>query len=125
MESTVTGQDPVVPPGGDHLLIDVHTCCPVLLRDVRLIEDILRTASVLAGATVLNTYFHEFGEGHGVTGIIALSESHISVHTWPECGYAAIDIFMCGKCDVTLALEEIMSRLKGTYTMHKIERGMR
>jgi S-adenosylmethionine decarboxylase len=45
---------------------------------------------------VLFSHFHAFGEGQGVTGVVLLAESHITIHTWPECGFAAADIFMCG-----------------------------
>jgi S-adenosylmethionine decarboxylase len=62
-------------------------------------EQALRAASTAAGATVLASNLHDFGEGHGVTGVVLLAESHISVHTWPEYGYAAIDVFMCGDCE--------------------------
>ena len=50
---------------------------------------------------------HSFGEGGGVTGVVLLAESHISIHTWPEINFAAIDVFMCGACDATLAIEPL------------------
>jgi S-adenosylmethionine decarboxylase len=55
-------------------------------------------------ARVLFSHFHAFGEGQGVTGVVLLAESHITIHTWPECGFAAADIFMCGSAQPELAL---------------------
>jgi len=57
---------------------------------------IMREAAEAAGAQVLNENIHDFGSGQGVTGVVMLAESHISIHTWPEYGYAALDVFMCG-----------------------------
>jgi len=58
---------------------------------------LLREAAAAGGATVLFQHFHKFGEQGGVTGVLILAESHITVHTWPEYDYAAFDIFMCGE----------------------------
>ena len=57
---------------------------------------LMQTAAREAGATVLESHIHKFGEGAGNTGVVMLAESHITVHTWPEHNYAAFDIFMCG-----------------------------
>jgi S-adenosylmethionine decarboxylase len=59
----------------------------------------LRDATTAAGATLLHVHLHHFGPGAGLSGVAVLAESHISIHTWPERGYAAIDVFMCGACD--------------------------
>ena len=59
------------------------------------LEILLNKAAMAAGATVLGANFHDFGDGMGNTGVLMLAESHISIHTWPECNYAAIDIFVC------------------------------
>ena len=61
--------------------------------------DALKRAAVHAGATIMTERWHHFGDGHGYTGVVVLAESHISVHTWPEKGYAGLDVFMCGDCD--------------------------
>lgn len=82
---------------GNHLLIDLWGCSH--LQDIAHIEKAMRDAAAICGATVLEVKLHSFGEDAGITGVAILAESHISIHTWPETGYAAIDVFMCGTCD--------------------------
>jgi S-adenosylmethionine decarboxylase len=88
---------------GVHLLIDFWGARH--LTDAGLIEAAMREAAEACGATVLNVMLHCFGEEAGITGVAMLAESHISIHTWPETDYAALDIFVCGNCDATLALD--------------------
>jgi S-adenosylmethionine decarboxylase len=57
----------------------------------------LRACVEAAGATLLHIHLHHFEPNGGVSGVAVLAESHISIHTWPECGYAALDVFMCGE----------------------------
>lgn len=87
---------------GLHLLIDFWDCRA--LTDAAGIEHALREAAAACGATVLGVKLHGFGDTGGITGVALLAESHISIHTWPETGYAALDIFMCGRCDPRRAL---------------------
>ena len=82
---------------GLHLLVDFFNA--ENLQDEALIEKAMREAAQTCGATVLSLHLHSFGEGAGITGVAILSESHISIHTWPETGYIALDIFMCGSCN--------------------------
>jgi S-adenosylmethionine decarboxylase len=81
---------------GAHLIIDLRNA--KRLDDVVFIEETLIEAAKAAGATLLHTHCHHFSGG-GVSGVAVLSESHISIHTWPEHGFAALDVFMCGCCD--------------------------
>jgi S-adenosylmethionine decarboxylase len=76
------------------------------------IDALLREGALAAGARILHSHFHSFGEAMGVTGVVLLAESHISIHTWPEYGFAAADIFMCGDAQPRLALEVIEFALK-------------
>ena len=82
---------------GMHLLVDLWGACN--LADPELIERSLREAAEAAGATILHSHFHHFSPNGGVSGVVVLAESHISIHTWPERDFAAVDIFMCGECD--------------------------
>ncbi len=82
---------------GTHLLIDLWGARNLDQPD--LIDRALRQAAIVAGATILHSHFHHFTPNGGVSGVVVLAESHISIHTWPERHFAAIDIFMCGTCD--------------------------
>lgn len=84
-------------PAGCHLIIDIET--EIDLSDGAKIQRCLEDAATACGATILATTLHHFGKGAGVTGVLLLAESHISIHTWPEIRFAAVDIFMCGQCD--------------------------
>ncbi|MBO9413621.1 MULTISPECIES: adenosylmethionine decarboxylase [unclassified Ruegeria] len=81
-------------PVGTHILLDHHGGSR--LTDASYLESALKSAAHAAGATILSSSFHTFGGHGGITGVLLLAESHISIHTWPEKSYAAIDIFMCG-----------------------------
>ena len=82
---------------GDHLLVEFWDASN--LADIEVIRDALESSAVAAGATLLHSHYHRFGDGGGVSGVSVLAESHITIHTWPERGFAAIDVFMCGHCD--------------------------
>ena len=87
---------------GSHILLDLWGAKN--LDDQDLIEQALRTAAEVCGATLLHVHLHQFTGSGGVSGVAVLAESHISVHTWPERNFAAFDVFMCGKCDPMNAL---------------------
>jgi S-adenosylmethionine decarboxylase len=81
----------------------------------------MRDAAGACGATVLEIKLHSFGRDAGITGVAILAESHISVHTWPETGYVAIDVFMCGRCDPHKAvpvLEAAFAAGRANVTAH-------
>jgi len=96
---------------GTHVLADLSGVAPALLADGKRLETLLRDAAAAAGATILHSHFHAFGPGQGVTGVVLLAESHISIHTWPEQQFAAADIFMCGASQPELALAVIRAAL--------------
>src|ERR1700751_5394033 len=83
-----------VPCAGVHLIVDLHGAQG--LDDIDLIEATLRRCVTAARATLLHIHLHHF-HPNGVSGVAVLAESHISIHTWPDAGYAALDVFMCGK----------------------------
>jgi S-adenosylmethionine decarboxylase len=96
---------------GRHVIADLHDVSAEILCSIDFWKEILIDGAKKSGATVLSDHFHHFGEGYGLTGVIVLAESHISIHTWPEKNYAAIDVFMCGTCDPEVAVDHITSRL--------------
>ena len=79
---------------GTHLIIDLWGASR--LDELDHIEATLREAVEVAGATLLHIHLHHFTPNGGVSGVAVLAESHISIHTWPERDYAALDVFMCG-----------------------------
>ena len=87
---------------GSHLIIDLWEAEGLDDRDR--IEQALVDAVKEAGATLLHIHLHTFSDGGGVSGVAVLAESHISVHTWPEKGYAAFDVFMCGDAEPRKAM---------------------
>jgi S-adenosylmethionine decarboxylase len=115
---------PAFRPAGVHLLADLHGVDPGLLVSCEAVDALLRAAARAAGATILHSHFHSFGPQQGVTGVLLLAESHISIHTWPECGFAAADIFMCGDAAPQLALDVIERALApASRTVKTVERG--
>ncbi len=115
---------PPLPYDGRHMLADFHDCAGGL-DDVALVERALREAVPAAGATILDLNLHHFGEGQGVTGVALLAESHMSIHTWPEHGYAALDLFLCGRRhDIDAALQILIDAFKpADVTKRTIARG--
>lgn len=108
------------PFAGTHLLVEFWQAQN--LTDPAFVETALKTAAEAAGATVLHVHVHHFGPSMGVTGVAILAESHISIHTWPERGYAALDIFMCGTCnphDCVPVLERLFAPLRSEVGEHK------
>ena len=105
---------------GTHVLLDPWGASR--LDDVRHIECAMRRAVDVSGATLLHIHLHRFGDGGGVTGVAVLAESHISVHTWPERGFAAFDVFMCGGCRPDLAADVLKSALEPARTEMSVER---
>ena len=81
---------------GDHYLVDLHGCDESVAANVQPTEEALLDAARRCGSTIIEHHFHQFSP-HGVSGIILIAESHISVHTWPEHGFVAVDIFTSGE----------------------------
>jgi S-adenosylmethionine decarboxylase len=107
---------------GTHLLIDFWDATK--LDDPDYIERALRKAVDAAGATLLHIHLHHFTPNGGVSGVAVLAESHISLHTWPERGFAAFDVFMCGACDPHKALPALRAAFRpGRVELQEERRG--
>jgi S-adenosylmethionine decarboxylase len=96
---------------GKHCTLEVYGVKSELLDNVQFIDETLRQAAIIAGATILDSVFYKF-EPQGVTFILLLSESHISIHTWPEKGCAAIDIYTCGLSEPETAVWHVIEKFK-------------
>ncbi len=110
------------PPGTSvHLIADLAQCRQ--LDERAHIEQALRAAALAARAQVVGVHLHHFGEGMGLTGIAMLAESHISIHTWPEAGVAAVDLFVCGEsADAEAGLAVIIEKLGAIITSKQVVR---
>lgn len=110
--------------GGRHLIVDYWGVDPSKLISCEDVDKVFRESATSAGATVLSSHFHHFGDGCGITGVVILSESHMSIHTWPEKNYCAIDVFMCGTCDPRDTLKALDLFFDSSYSkVDFIERG--
>lgn len=96
---------------GKQLLLELRDCNREVLDDLSFLQNTLVSIAQEAGATVVGKHFHRFAP-HGVSGAVLIAESHLSLHTWPEHGYAAVDIFTCGNTvNSELAAELLIKRL--------------
>ena len=96
---------------GRHLLLELKDCDPEILNDLEFLRSSLSETAVQIGATVIGDSFHRFSP-QGVSGVVIISESHLFIHTWPEYGYAAVDVFTCGETvDPTLAVKPLVEKL--------------
>jgi S-adenosylmethionine decarboxylase len=91
---------------GRHVLAEFWGCQHV--DDPQQVKAALIAAARATGATILQANIHHFGEGMGVTGVLILAESHMSIHSWPELEYAAVDVFVCGRADPHRAIESLV-----------------
>ncbi len=95
---------------GTHLIVDLWDA--ERLDDLAQVEAALRDCVEAARATLLHIHVHHFTPNHGVSGVAVLAESHVSIHTWPEIGYAALDIFMCGSAEPHRAVEVLRAAFR-------------
>lgn len=107
-------------PSGIHLIVELTDAEG--LDDAARIEAALRRAVGASGATLLDIHLHRFAP-QGVTGVALLAESHITVHTWPEHGYAALDVFMCGASDPWAVVPVLEAAFGGTARVRALSRG--
>jgi S-adenosylmethionine decarboxylase len=107
-----------------HVLAELYGCDDALLEDVAAIRVRMLATANLIGATVVGEVFHHYSP-HGVSGVVVIAESHLSIHTWPGNSYVAVDIFTCGELDpipgVAFLAKELGAR---QYRMQEILRGL-
>ncbi len=110
---------------GKHLLGEYHGCDRELLNRPEHIRTELLAAVAQSGATPIHDFVHTFTP-HGVTGIVVIAESHFSIHTWPEYGFAAVDLFTCGdSVDPYLAFDHLATALRaGSHQVVEMRRGL-
>ncbi len=110
---------------GRHLLAELTDCQSPVLENITELEKAMKEAAERSGATVVNSVFHRYNP-QGLSGIVVIAESHISIHTWPEYKYAAVDCFTCGShVDPRKALEYLGQVLKcGAMQVRDLNRGM-
>ena len=110
---------------GKQLLLELKDCDKEVLNDVGFLKGTLLAAASECGATVLGESFHRFNP-QGVSGVVIIAESHLFIHTWPEYGYAAVDIFTCGdSVQPGRAAEILIGKLGGkNHSVKEIQRGI-
>lgn len=110
---------------GRHVIIELWGCNDAAINDCELVKNAMLDAVRAANATLLNIYVHTFSP-QGVTGVAVLSESHLSIHTWPEHRYVAADVFTCGETTKPQAAAEILAERFGAEqtVLRELERGV-
>jgi spermidine synthase len=110
---------------GQHLVVELYDCPPGRLSDVAEVQKAMVKAARAAKATIIDSVFHHF-QPHGVSGVVVIAESHFAIHTWPEHGYAAIDLFTCGNSTRPWEAFKVVKRLFGAghSSVMKMERGL-
>jgi S-adenosylmethionine decarboxylase len=110
---------------GRHILAEMYDCDPDILDDQTRVTDVMVRAALEAGAEVRQVAFHKFSP-QGVSGVVVISESHLAIHTWPELGYAAVDVYTCGeRVDPWDACRYISAGLRaGRVDAQEIRRGL-
>ncbi|MEE8121447.1 MAG: adenosylmethionine decarboxylase [Anaerolineales bacterium] len=105
---------------GKHYLIDLRDCDPEIIKSVDPTREIVLRAAKECRATILDDYFHQF-QPIGVSGVVLIAESHISIHTWPERGFAAADIFTCGEMKPQVAIDIMREGFRAKETTMKVK----
>jgi S-adenosylmethionine decarboxylase len=110
---------------GNHLIIELYECHSEIINDAKSVEEKLVEAVKISGANMVQSVIHKFNP-HGISGVVVIEESHFSVHTWPEYGYCALDIFTCGdEIDCYSALQYLKKEFQAkNLSVTEMKRGM-
>ena len=110
-------------PPAKHYLAEYYGCSRAILNDYESIGKILTGAAERAGARIVKSFFHQYAP-HGISGVVIIAESHLAIHTWPEYGYAAVDLFSCSALEYEKAFIFIKQGLESKKVQAcSIERG--
>ncbi|MCK6552109.1 adenosylmethionine decarboxylase, partial [Myxococcota bacterium] len=104
---------------GRHELVELYDCDPATLDDEAAIATHMLAAARAAGATIITERFHKFAP-HGVSGVVILAESHLTIHTWPEHGYAALDLFTCAMIDSDTCFAALQKALGSRHHVRSV-----
>jgi S-adenosylmethionine decarboxylase proenzyme len=116
-------QRPAAQALGRHVLLELYQCPVALLKNGDELEGFLKAAAERMGATVVTSNFHQFSP-YGISGVVIIQESHLTLHTWPEHQYAAVDIFTCGEIDLEAGIEYLIQAFRAETADWKLyERG--
>ena len=110
---------------GRQIMVELYDCDPALLNDVEFVRCEMEQAAVQCGATVVENVIHQFNP-HGISGVVLIAESHLTIHTWPEYGYAALDLFTCGEeIDPEIAFDHLERKFNaGSTSQIEMRRGI-
>lgn len=110
---------------GKHTFVDLYECNKDLLNNIKALEELMLEAAKIAKATIIKSHFHQFSP-QGISGSVIIAESHFNIHSWPEFGYAAVDLFTCGDTiDEAIATELLVRKLEsGRHEVKTIQRGL-
>ena len=110
---------------GKHLLLELKDCDTTLLNDMEYLREVLADVARLIGATVIKDSFYQFSP-QGISGVVIIAESHLSIHTWPEYAFAAVDVFTCGEViEPARAVKPLAEKLKARSTSYiELKRGV-
>ncbi len=108
---------------GTHVIADLFGCPFALLDDEAYVRESIVDAAKASGLTIIDVKTHKFSP-QGVTGVVVLAESHLSIHTWPEHGFAAVDVFTCGSADPKVACDMLAKRFSSSRCdVQRVARG--
>jgi S-adenosylmethionine decarboxylase len=110
---------------GRHIVAELSHCSPEIIADLERVQSAMVQAALVAKAEIREVAFHRF-QPHGVSGVVVIAESHLAIHTWPELGYAAIDVYTCGETSEPWAACRYLAEAFGSKSMNTtvVERGI-
>lgn len=123
--TNLSGVEKLISTLGRHLVVEYNGCDPDVLDDLDQVTELMESAARNASASIVQTVSHRFTP-QGVSVVVVVEESHLSIHTWPELGYAAVDFYTCGEADPLMAHDVLVKGLRSSNAeILKLNRGLR